>query len=94
MILDDLDLPIVLAPLAGGPSTPALAAAVSEAGGFGFLASGYLTSDELATRLEEVSALTPKPFGVNVFVPGVPTPPAVYAEFEQVLAEEAALVGV
>jgi nitronate monooxygenase len=33
VILDQLSIPIVLAPLAGGPSTPQLAAAVSEAGG-------------------------------------------------------------
>ena len=43
-MLDTLALPIVLAPLAGGPSTPELAAAVSEAGGFGFLAAGYLSA--------------------------------------------------
>jgi nitronate monooxygenase len=35
-----MKLPIVGAPLAGGPSTPALAAAVCEAGGFGFVAAG------------------------------------------------------
>ena len=40
MILDQLDVPIVLAPLAGGPTTPQLAAAVSNAGGLGFLAAG------------------------------------------------------
>jgi nitronate monooxygenase len=43
MILDRCDTPVVLAPLAGGPSTPELAAAVSNAGGLGFLASGYLS---------------------------------------------------
>ena len=43
-----LDLPIVQAPMAGGPSTPALAAAVSEAGGLGFLGAGYLTADAAA----------------------------------------------
>jgi nitronate monooxygenase len=48
MILDSCDIPIVLAPLAGGPSTPELAAAVSNAGGLGFLASGYLPAAELA----------------------------------------------
>ena len=37
-------MPVVGAPLAGGPSTPALAAAVSEAGGLGFLAAGYKTA--------------------------------------------------
>ena len=52
MIADTLAVPIVLAPLAGGPSTPELAAAVSGAGGFGFLAAGYLTADALAERIE------------------------------------------
>ena len=37
MILDSCDIPIVLAPLAGGPSTPELSAEVSNAGGLGFL---------------------------------------------------------
>ena len=41
--LPELAVPIVGAPMAGGPSTPALAAAVSNAGGLGFCAAGYLT---------------------------------------------------
>ena len=44
MILSDLENPIIQAPMAGGPSTPELAAAVSDAGGLGFLAGGYLTA--------------------------------------------------
>jgi nitronate monooxygenase len=59
---------IVLAPLAGGPSTPELAAAVANAGGFGFVAAGYLSPDELATRLRRTRTLTGQPFGVNLFV--------------------------
>ncbi len=70
MILDSCPVPIVLAPLAGGPSTPELAAAVSEAGGLGFLAAGYLSADELAARCRRVRELTARPFGVNLFVPG------------------------
>ena len=70
MILDSCDIPIVLAPLAGGPSTPELAAAVSNAGGLGFLASGYLSAAELADRRRRAAELTGRPFGVNVFVPG------------------------
>ena len=61
---------IVLAPLAGGPSTPELAAAVSEAGGLGFLAAGYLTAAALEERIAKTRALTSRPFGVNLFVPG------------------------
>ena len=70
MILDDCDTPIVLAPLAGGPSTPELAAAVSNAGGLGFLASGYLSAAELADRRRRAAELTGRAFGVNLFVPG------------------------
>lgn len=70
MILDSCDIPVVLAPLAGGPSTPELAAAVSNAGGLGFLASGYLSAAELAVRRNRLEELTARPFGVNVFVPG------------------------
>ena len=50
--------PIVLAPLGGGPSTPALAAAVSEAGGLGTLAGAYLTPDALADQLAALQAGT------------------------------------
>ena len=70
MILDRCDIPIVLAPLAGGPSTPELAAAVSNVGGLGFLASGYLSAAELAARRRRLNELTGRPFGVNLFVPG------------------------
>ena len=48
MLLDRLAVPIVLAPLAGGPGTPQLAAAVSSAGGLGFLPAGYLSANALA----------------------------------------------
>lgn len=63
---DDLDVPIVLAPLAGGAATVELATAVSEAGGLGFLAAGYLTADALR---EQVAAMRVRPFAVNVFAP-------------------------
>lgn len=67
-----LDKPIILAPMAGGPSTPELCAAVSEAGGFGFLATGYLTPELLSKSIATVTSLTKKPFGVNIFVPENP----------------------
>jgi nitronate monooxygenase len=69
MVLDHLTAPIVLAPLAGGPSTPELTAAVSEAGGLGFLASGYLSAEEARERIAAVRDLSSGPFGLNVFVP-------------------------
>ena len=64
-----LRVPVVGAPLAGGPSTPALAAAVSEAGGFGFVAAGYKSVAEVAREIAEVRATTQRPFGVNIFFP-------------------------
>ena len=67
--LYDLPRRIVAAPMAGGPSTPELAAAVSEAGGLGFLAAGYLAADVLEGRIARLQDLTPRPFGVNLFVP-------------------------
>jgi nitronate monooxygenase len=60
--------PIVLAPLAGGPSTPELTAAVSNADGLGFLAAGYLTPAAFADQLVRTRELTDRPFGVNLFV--------------------------
>ncbi len=72
MILDDVAVPIVLAPMAGGPSTPALTAAVAEAGGLAFLAAGYLSPAVLAERIAETRRLTDRPIGVNLFAPGKP----------------------
>jgi nitronate monooxygenase len=62
-------LPIIGAPMAGGPSTPALAAAVSKAGGLGFLAAGYLTAEAFDEQLSELETLTDRPYGVNLFLP-------------------------
>jgi nitronate monooxygenase len=59
---------IVLAPLAGGPSTPELAAAVSNAGGLGFLGGAYLSADQLAEQIAATRRLTSRPIGVNLFV--------------------------
>ncbi|MPZ81437.1 MAG: nitronate monooxygenase [Actinophytocola sp.] len=69
MFLDELRHPIVQAPMAGGVSTPALAAAVSNAGGLGFLAAGYLTADAVREQIQATRELTDGPFGINIFVP-------------------------
>ena len=63
------EAPIVGAPLGGGPSTPALAAAVSEAGGLGFLAAGYKTAAAVQAELDELKALTSKRVAINLFYP-------------------------
>lgn len=84
----------MLAPLAGGPSTPQLAAAVSDAGGFGFLAAGYLTAPALAERLAQTRALTSAAIGVNLFVPGSPAEPGLAEAYAATLAADARDAGV
>src|SRR3954468_16674134 len=94
MIADQLPAPIVLAPLAGGPSTPRLVAEGSGAGAFGFLAAGYLTPQRLAERLAELRSLTVRPFGVNVFSrPSGPAGPATYADYVDEIRQWAAARG-
>ena len=65
--------PVVVAPMAGGPSTPSLVGAAADAGAFAFLAAGYKTAAAMVAEITAVRAATAAPFGVNVFVPGVPT---------------------
>jgi nitronate monooxygenase len=95
VILAEMSVPVVLAPLAGGPSTPELTAAVSNAGGLGFLAAGYLTTGLLAERIDQTRALTDAPFGVNVFVPGpAAAAPAPVAAYAAKVADDARAAGV
>lgn len=61
-------LPLVAAPMAGGPSTVRLATAVAGAGAFPFLAGAYQAPDALAADVAELRA-TGAPFGVNLFAP-------------------------
>lgn len=64
-----LRLPIIQAPMAGGPTTPALVAAVSAAGGLGSLAGALRTPDELRADIRSVRSRTDRPFAVNLFAP-------------------------
>ncbi len=57
--------PVILAP-ANYVGTPEMVAAVSNAGGFGILASGRLAPDDLRRDIETVRALTARPFGANL----------------------------
>jgi nitronate monooxygenase len=70
--LRDLDIkhPIIQAPMAGGPSTPELIAAVSNAGGLGSLGSAYSTPEQIAADIKKIRALTDRPFNVNLFAGG------------------------
>lgn len=61
--------PIIQAPMAGGPTTSRLVAAVSNAGGLGTIGAGYMSPEQIRKQIREVKALTNDPFGVNLFVP-------------------------
>ncbi len=69
-----IDHPIIQAPLAGGGDTPALVAAVSDAGGLGSIGATYLTPRQIAETCAAVRAKTGRPFGINLFVPEMPLP--------------------
>ncbi|MCB1692087.1 MAG: nitronate monooxygenase, partial [Pseudomonadales bacterium] len=63
-----IEYPIVLAGM-GGASTPALAAAVSNAGGLGVLGAAACQPDQLREWIRETRSLTDKPFGVDTLLP-------------------------
>ena len=92
--LVDSVYPIVAAPMAGGPSTVPLAAAVREAGGFPFLAAGYKTAEAFADELRRARDIGGA-FGVNLFVPGsMAVDEAAFRVYAEELAPEAAEHGV
>lgn len=90
-----IDHPILLAPMAGGPVTPALAAAVSNAGGLGALGMGYQEPDAIRKAIAETRALTKRPFAVNLFAPDPVAPSAErFAAASAALAPYRARLGV
>ncbi|MCA1189204.1 MULTISPECIES: nitronate monooxygenase [unclassified Saccharopolyspora] len=92
-MIEQRNAPVIAAPMAGGISTPELVAAVGGAGGFGFLAAGYLAEDDLAGQIRRVRELSSEPFGVNLFVPG-PRRDLDLAEYRERVAAEAERYGV
>ncbi len=85
-----IELPIVGAPLGGGPGTPELAAAVSNAGGLGSLGIAYASPDAIRTAIRGARSLTDRPFQANLFVPPPVAPPldaAVMAHVQALLAD-------
>jgi len=89
-----IEHPLICAPMAGGPSTPALAAEVSRAGGLGFLGCAYSTPEQILESSREVRARTDRPFGINLFaeVPGgAPVDPAPMLELLRPIHSELGL---
>ncbi|GJM06482.1 MAG: nitronate monooxygenase [marine bacterium B5-7] len=66
------DPAIIQAPMAGGVTTPELVAAVSNAGGLGSFATGYLSAEQIISGIAAIKKLTERPFAVNVFIPNRP----------------------
>ena len=62
----DIDYPLIQAPMAG-VSTPALAAAVSNAGALGSLGLGASTVAQAEAMIVATRQLTDRPFNVNLF---------------------------
>src|ERR1700676_4289890 len=92
--LRDLAVSVIVAPMAGGPSTPELAAAGTNAGGLGFVAAGYLTAEVFAERLAAARKLTSGAVGANLFVPQPSAgPPQDGERYARALAPEAERYG-
>ena len=76
----DIKLPIFQAPMAGGATTPALVAAVSNAGAMGWMGAGYMPDSEIRQDVTAIRKVTQKPFGINLFVPETKSEGASLAE--------------
>ncbi|AHH95038.1 nitronate monooxygenase [Kutzneria viridogrisea] len=89
----ELAIPVIVAPMAGGVSTPELVAEVVRAGGFGFVPGGYLSTQALADQIARTAELTGGRFGVNLFVPGPDVAPEL-AAYQHRVQEQADRYGV
>ncbi|MFG2054411.1 NAD(P)H-dependent flavin oxidoreductase [Micromonospora sp. NPDC048930] len=88
-----VDVPVAAAPMAGGPTTGTLVAAVGAAGAFAFLAAGYKTPEAVADEIA-AARVGGLPFGVNVFVPTpVPVGEADFRRYAGRIAAEGAPYG-
>ena len=88
-----VSLPVVAAPMAGGPTTAAMVLAAAEAGSIGFLAAGYKTPEAMIAEIAEVRSAAAV-FGVNLFVPNnVPIDRDDYHRYAVAMQGEAARFG-
>ena len=83
-------LPIVAAPMGGGPTTTDLVVAVAQGGGLGFLAAGYKSVEAMSAEIANVREGAGAGFGVNVFVPQPRADPVVVEQYVETLAADAA----
>ena len=83
-----IDVPIISAPMGPALSTPALAAAVSNAGGLGLVSFDGYPPPLLRELIGRVRALTDRPFGVNVVLDPALALPTDRAEAVRTCVEE------
>jgi nitronate monooxygenase len=84
-----MSIPLIAAPMSGGPTTPAMVSAATQAGGLGLLAAGYKTVDAIEAEIKSVRS-EGIPFGVNVFTPNpLPVDPDSYRVYAAIMQREA-----
>jgi nitronate monooxygenase len=84
-----MSIPLIAAPMSGGPTTPAMVSAATQAGGFGLLAAGYKTVEAVEAEIKTVRS-EGIPFGVNVFAPNpLPVDPDAYRSYAAIIQREA-----
>jgi nitronate monooxygenase len=81
-----LGLPLIVAPMAGGPTTPKLVAASCEAGALGSLGAAYLSPTQIRKEVELIRGMTARSFAINLFTKA----PTIELEAEQIAAARAA----
>ncbi|WP_068183943.1 nitronate monooxygenase [Mycobacterium sp. UM_CSW] len=85
----EMSIPLVAAPMAGGPTTPAMVSAATQAGALGMLAAGYKTVDAVEAEIKKVRA-EGIPFGINLFAPNpLPVDPDSYRAYAAIVQKEA-----
>ncbi|ORB73885.1 NAD(P)H-dependent flavin oxidoreductase [Mycobacterium scrofulaceum] len=84
-----MSIPLIAAPMAGGPTTPAMVSAATRAGGLGMLAAGYKTAEAVEAEVKQVRA-EGIPFGINLFAPNpLPVDPESYRAYAAIIQRDA-----
>ncbi|WAJ42561.1 nitronate monooxygenase [Mycobacterium sp. Aquia_216] len=85
----EMSIPLVAAPMSGGPTTAAMVSAAAGAGGLGMLAAGYKTVEAVEAEIKTVRA-EGIPFGINLFAPNpLPVDPDDYRAYAAIVQREA-----
>ncbi|BBX61415.1 oxidoreductase [Mycobacterium saskatchewanense] len=84
-----MSVPLIAAPMSGGPTTPAMVSAATRAGAFGMLAAGYKSVEAVEAEIKSVRA-EGIPFGINLFAPNpLPVGPDAYRTYAATIQKDA-----